>query len=319
MNLKSIKFPGLEDIYYIPQTYSDVGAAPDGYGLGKTTPESITSTEQLDATRKTGFYRYAITGSNICGISFSYGALTVYSITANSCVQEIRPYTTNYCLRRNYVNGTWSAWVNADSTDFAPSGYGLGATTPTAVTTTEELDAARRAGFYRYAISNSLICGISFSSASMIVYSNTSNSCVQELRPHKMNYCLRRNYVGGTNPTWSDWELVGGVRKLLWENASLSSTFDAQKISLDLSGYDGVEVVTYADETTDVYLNSGFIRKGLQGVFQYMYATQSYRLTRTFTVSDTGVDFATATNTGSLAVNKLAKPYLIYGVKGVSK
>lgn len=217
------------------------------------------------------------------------------------------------------MNGTWSSWVNADSTDFAPSGYGLGATTPTAVTTTEELDAARRAGFYRYAISNSVICGISFSSASMIVYSNTANSCVQELRPHKTNYCLRRNYVGGTNPTWSAWELVGGVQKLLWTNASLTTNFTAQTIALNLSGYDSVYVE--AVRSTDSNVISGRTIVSVGGLPGFLVGTTNEltMIRREVKATTTGlvVSAYQSANTSSGTSNEI--PYRIYGIKGVSK
>lgn len=85
-------------------------AAPPDYGLGATTPPTITTTEQLDATFTSGFYRYAIFGSKVGGIGLNFGSLIVYTVNGNECVHELRPLNTNCCLRRYWYNGTWSEW-----------------------------------------------------------------------------------------------------------------------------------------------------------------------------------------------------------------
>ena len=102
----------------------------------------------------------------------------------------------------------------------------------------------------------------------------------------------------------------------LWENASLSSSFPAQTIALDLSGYDGVSIFYYVDATTDVHLNTGKVGKNLSGCLWYVTASSGYRLHRVFTVSNTGITFHTATNTGTVAAGKVCIPHVIYGIKG---
>lgn len=91
------------------QKYTPSAFAPSGYGLGAMYPHVIYSPEELDACRTCGFYCYDHAGT-ICGIYFDYANLTVYSIWGNECVQELRPLNTNYCLRRFYFDGSWSAW-----------------------------------------------------------------------------------------------------------------------------------------------------------------------------------------------------------------
>ena len=103
----------------------------------------------------------------------------------------------------------------------------------------------------------------------------------------------------------------------LWENPSLTSEFVAQVIALDLAEYDGVEIVCYADETTNIYFNSGYLPKGLNSVLSYTTASNGYRLHREFLVNSDGVDFKAGTNTGSIPGNKVCIPYQIYGVKGI--
>lgn len=200
--------------------------------------------------------------------------------------------------------------------NFAPGGYGLGTTTPTAITTSEELDATRKCGFYRYYISSSNICGISLSSAAMIVYSNTANSCVQEIRPHNTNYCLRRNYVSGT---WGAWELVGGVQKLLWENASPTSAFAAQTIALDLSGYDAVYIEAVRSTNSNVISGNTTIPVG--GLSGYLMGTtdQLAMIRREVKATKTGVVVSAHQSANSSTGTSNEIPYRIYGIKGVSK
>ena len=243
----------------------NLGAAPDGYGLGAY--GGMSTTDANTATKNGWYY---VTGDSANNASpydhimlvLSYGSSAVHQIAflGNAVSSNI------YAKIRKLTGSSWGEWAWANPFMSTDEEY----------LTLERLHNAP-------------------------VYKKIDSKGVMLYR----------------EGTWGTWKPQDTVKVKLWENAKLSNTFDAQKISLDLSSYDGVEVVTYADETTNVYLNSGFIRKGLQGVFQYTYATSAYRLTRTFTVSDTGVDFATATNTGTLAVNKLAKPFIIYGIKGV--
>lgn len=94
------------------QGYTPTAFAPAGYGLGTVYPSVIYSPEELDACRTCGFYCCVYAGT-ICGIYFDYANLTVYSIWGNECVQELRPLNTNYCFRRFYFEGAWSAWEQA--------------------------------------------------------------------------------------------------------------------------------------------------------------------------------------------------------------
>lgn len=103
----------------------------------------------------------------------------------------------------------------------------------------------------------------------------------------------------------------------LWENAKITSTFNAQTISLDLSGYDGVEILYYVDSTTNIYQNTGFIKTGLPGIMYYVTASTGNRLHRKFTVNTTGIKFETAEASSGAAVGGLCIPYQIYGIKGV--
>lgn len=128
---------------------------------------------------------------------------------------------------------------------------------------------------------------------------------------------------GGTGATTAEQGLLnlGGVSiKKLWENENPASSFAAQTVSLDLSGYDGV-IVTAKFQTngTDVKASTGFIAKGLKGQILVTNGTVDSLRYRSFDVSDTGVTFSTGkqmssgTETGGAAI-----PVSIYGVKGIT-
>ena len=103
----------------------------------------------------------------------------------------------------------------------------------------------------------------------------------------------------------------------LWENKNIANAFNAQTIPLDLSEYDGVEIVYYVEDSTDVTLNTGFIPIGLHSVMWYVTASAGYRLHREFYVKANGVEFAKASNTGSSPVSEVCIPRYIYGWRGI--
>lgn len=105
----------------------------------------------------------------------------------------------------------------------------------------------------------------------------------------------------------------------LWENASPNSTFAAQTISLDLSGYDGVMVTgKFQYNGADVRTTTGFVSVGQSGHILVTNSTNENLRSRRFTVSATGVEFAIGIQMGSGSeAAGAAIPTVIYGVKGV--
>lgn len=112
---------------------------------------------------------------------------------------------------------------------------------------------------------------------------------------------------------------------LLWENASPTSAFAAQTVSVDLSKYDMIAVLT--DHLT-------IAKKGVSAsitTYHALYTYQSYgyqvRLgQRKFTASETGITFdagwamkgSNSWTYESAVNNSAAIPVAIYGIKGVS-
>lgn len=104
----------------------------------------------------------------------------------------------------------------------------------------------------------------------------------------------------------------------LWENASPTSEFVEQTISLDLSEFDMVEIF-YKRASSANEWHSAKIKVGTYGS---LFAMTNYRSQRTVTVNTTGIVFAAgrqANISESLTENNVAAvPVAIYGIKGVS-
>lgn len=217
---------------------------------------------------------------------------------------------------KKYVDDQMEEWKDANPLNFAPSGFGLGETTPNEINTIEQLDACRACGFYRYKISGSNICGISFAYSSLIVYSLGPNSCTQELRPINTNYCLRRYYY---HEIWSEWELIGLVQKKLWETASRTSSFAAQTLSLDLSGYDEVLIYSCLEASTNNdYMVVSRCPVGERALAHFTWGDDNVSLHRLAKTNTSGIQFFSAYHGGSKDDASMM-PYQIYGIKGVSE
>ena len=120
-----------------------------------------------------------------------------------------------------------------------------------------------------------------------------------------------------------------GFMTLLWTNASPSSSFAAQTVSLDLSGYDAVFVISNLMTTGEN--NTGvFVRKGLAtetNIVMYGAIVAASAMTvqrRGVTATDTGVVFSDAklkaatSNSAGSTENSRCIPLYIYGIKGVT-
>ena len=113
----------------------------------------------------------------------------------------------------------------------------------------------------------------------------------------------------------------GLTSELVWTNASPTSEFAAQTISIDLSGVDDVEI--YYQEGTDS--GARYYTKIHVGSAGRLAATYGNYLTRRYAnVTTTGIDWTIGQrmNTYPSAwaeVNKVLVPVAIYAIKGVTK
>ena len=101
----------------------------------------------------------------------------------------------------------------------------------------------------------------------------------------------------------------------LWQNASPTSNFAAQTVSLDLSKYQMV-AIAYRFNTSDDYRKMYFGTVGSTMALDVI-STSGYLGWRSATVSTTGISFSTATYNGNSGVVGYIIPVAIYGSRGV--
>lgn len=183
-------------------------------------------------------------------------------------------------------------------------------------------------------ISNTPITNSSFMLKVFYGYGNVSTGGIIMQKAIKSN--TGEEFIRCFNDgTWSSWvkTLLSGsgvvAKKLLWTNASPTSSFAEQTLSLDLSNYDAVEIQhCYANNANDM-LETGIYQKGYTKQYMknhYEISTSSgvyYIAQRLVEVTASGITFGkgmlknvTGTTNGSEG-NYYCCPLKIYGIKGV--
>jgi hypothetical protein len=94
----------------------------------------------------------------------------------------------------------------------------------------------------------------------------------------------------------------------LWINESPASSFSAQTIDLDLSGYTLVYIVPLYNNKSLCLYPGTLAGIGAEG---RLVAAQTSTYYRPFSVEEDGVTFSGAVNSDIVCI-----PYLIYGIKG---
>ena len=106
--------------------------------------------------------------------------------------------------------------------------------------------------------------------------------------------------------------------KLLWTNSSPTASFAAQTVSLDLSSYQMVMVLSVVGGD-DLAITHSITPVGERG---RLFAMYNWRQVRVYDVSTTGITFQTggeSNQSGSITThNQRAIPYQIYGIKGIT-
>ena len=111
----------------------------------------------------------------------------------------------------------------------------------------------------------------------------------------------------------------GGITmSLLWTNPSPTSSFAAQTVPIDLSGYDAIGIIPLFSTSVQypafmqIYINTP------STVVLNTYASDSNRQGgRTVTISSNGLQFSAGNYNGS-ATNSNIIPYKVYGIKGIT-
>jgi hypothetical protein len=125
---------------------------------------------------------------------------------------------------------------------------------------------------------------------------------------------------------WSAWKPAGTTMELLWTNASPTSSFDTQTVSLSLSDYSHVLVYFRVYNGSGTYSEETFGVHGLVGNWCMAVCNSESGSTpaqRAFQITTTGIAFSKAYYAASFGgaltwSSNLLIPTKIYGIKGVS-
>ena len=355
MNLKSITFPGLEEEYSIQLTAEDVGARPDtwmptlaelgaapgGYGYGEglvnigNANDDATFTAALTEQFKT-------IGNKTKQIMFSYGGNTFVGtlwnagnnygvLIANSYAEPNVAYRFKQ-LVRVCKNGTWDAWVDNSPTAFAPSGTGY-EKSPVVLKTSrvaseEDLNTVLEAVYSSMGSSETrLVRFYGYPSASdygffgFLFKSSANYGTLLVHSAFEKGTLWKKVKFGGT---WQAIKPQATSMDLLWTNASPTSSFGAQQVSIADNDYDKflVEFKNYSTGASysHCYLSAIAI-KGEFGMILSPGEEGGYICFRHFGCNATYINFQAAkyakTYGGTLVESSnLLVPYRIYGIRG---
>lgn len=151
---------------------------------------------------------------------------------------------------------------------------------------------------------------------------DTASHGVQMFSPYNNNDLYIRSYNTSTS-TWTSWEKIQKSPELLWTNASVSSPFSAQTISLDLSRYNGVWIVFASTNSSNSQYNSILLFDNLRYRIEFVEPTsETYGLivvsSRIVTKTNNGLAFDVGSQATTLGFadndNTRIIPYKIYGV-----
>lgn len=109
--------------------------------------------------------------------------------------------------------------------------------------------------------------------------------------------------------------LGGTSKKLLWQNASPTSAFQPQTISMDLSEYDSFEVVSMHRTSTQKTIKMS-VEKNIASLL-LIGSWENFMGYRTVTFTDTGIKFEKCIYANTDNHNEFNIPYRVYGIKGV--
>lgn len=292
-------------------TIADIGAAPSGYGygevpvnLGSTTDDAAfvaTLTEQFNSIAgKSMLVRFTHGGgaftATLWNAGNNYGTLVASSYAEPNVGYRFKQ------LVRICTNGTWGAWVDNSPTAFAPTSH--------------------KHDFLADVGSSSYRPGMQYSG------SPTNPTYVAVWEYNQSANGTQPNVLVRAIEAEKARALIGAVGyKLLWTNASPTSSFEAQTISLDLSGYQAVLIYfnTYTGSAAYAgYYSSTIAKVGQAGVQSDNGETGSYMTNRGFIVNTNGIEFKLAYYAGSYGTKSVSwssnclVPCEIYGIKGVS-
>lgn len=113
-----------------------------------------------------------------------------------------------------------------------------------------------------------------------------------------------------------------GKVKLLWTNPAPTESFEPQTLSLDLTGYDLINILTTVNSSSNYYTNHVVMKiPGKVQVLVDFFGSQ--KMHRNIIVSNSGIEFDSnvkyanyqADTAGGTTDNSKNRPIYIYGIK----
>ena len=218
--------------------------------------------------------------------------------------------------------GGWGKWVDASPSAFAPAGYGLGIQIPNLVTDyVNDLNKLTINGRYNITagLQNSPV-----TYGTVDVISRDENDVLQIVYSRDTGKAptLQRNKVFGT---WGEWKqcdpsAFAPAKVLLYENASPSSTFAQQLVSVQTNGYSHY-LIEFNSGTDYAMFRSDCGSASISKVIANSSGTAIAMQERKIYIDSRGITFysgsAKYVNSTETYVNDdVFIPYRIYGVKG---
>lgn len=303
-----------------PTSNAQMGDLPDNWmgvyvGLASTAPANYTSYSWFEIKGEKGDTGDGITAVELTAGSHNPGSADTYTVYAGSTA--VGAFTV-----WNGVNGTGAVGsvnnVTPDGTGnvtLTASDIGIGAATVVPDTDVVNGAVGTSTAYARGDHRHPLNVPISGSPANLGTASNGSSA----------NYA-RADHVHNM-PSPAD---VGAMSEwgLLWENASPDSSFAAQTVSVDLSGYDAVMVIFNCDTSSGSVIYQAYMSNitpvGKRGVSLHIitivgggWPGGAYDSYRTYDVTASGIAFDDCYERGGKH-NGTQIPVYIYGIKGVN-
>lgn len=148
----------------------------------------------------------------------------------------------------------------------------------------------------------------------LTVASDTGNNVMQLHHYYNGDRLYVRYYREATG--WHDWfKVLTGTRETLWSNASPTSSFSAQTISLDLSGYQYVYILfRQSTGSSTIYSSELVVPFNYEHDAIAILAGTSTVYKRSFTVGSSGIVFGGG-KSGTTDDDSKMIPRSVYGIR----
>lgn len=237
------------------------------------------------------------------------------SATSGRVTQTVCSYSTS--VSKSYMRssnaGIFTEWLRLDDTDVVRA--------QGAISSNTDLNDVKKAGSY-YAsgsVAKTLINSPVTTTAFTMTVDIVSNRVTQTICTYSTGD--RRAYIRSSNAgLFNAWMRIDNVTEdaeLLWENPDDTVEFPSQTVTLDLTGYRSVIVLSkFRMDNNSLHVYSKSFIDGVPIQSQALGGNGSYATcgARIFTVNSTGIYFGTGAKNGAVD-NSYHIPIKIYGVK----